>query len=147
MSDPRKYYGAAVATNAATINADIRARLRFAAQMRNSGPCLESDAANELDRLTRELAEAQDGWYQANGVAELSMKHRDMAESELASVRAENKKLSGLLMEWFDAAYPSIHGSHGSLLERTRNALYPVDQSEPRHQTPENTADQPEVPR
>ena len=54
-------------------------------------------------RLTRELAEAQDGWYQANGVADLAMKHRDMAESELASVRAENERLRGMLKEARDS--------------------------------------------
>lgn len=37
----------------------------------------------EVERLTRERDNAKDGWYQANGVADLAMKHRDMAEAEV----------------------------------------------------------------
>lgn len=49
------------------------------------------EAADEIERLRAELAAARaelevarDGWHMANGVAELAMKHRDMAEAEAA---------------------------------------------------------------
>lgn len=45
-----------------------------------------------IDALRREREradEARDGWYMANGVADLAMKHRDAAEADRDALRAE----------------------------------------------------------
>jgi hypothetical protein len=46
------------------------------------------DQRAEVERLRSRLAIAEDGWHQANGVAHLAMKHRDMAEQRLAAADA-----------------------------------------------------------
>jgi len=41
------------------------------------------EAQRRAEAAERERDEAKDGWYQANGVADLAMKHRDMAEQRV----------------------------------------------------------------
>jgi len=43
-----------------------------------------NEAALRIEELEGELGLAREGWYLANGVAELAMKHRDMAEAALS---------------------------------------------------------------
>lgn len=45
-----------------------------------------AEAAAELDALRARVAEAEEGWHMANGVADLAMKHRDMAEARVAEL-------------------------------------------------------------
>jgi len=48
---------------------------------------------------------------------------------DCAEAADEIERLRGLLREWFDASDPSIGGSPGSLLERTRAAIDPAQQT------------------
>lgn len=54
----------------------------------------------EVEALKAELSEAKDGWHQANGVADLAMRHRDDAEAEVAALRREIERVND---RWFAA--------------------------------------------
>jgi len=51
----------------------------------------------EVEALRYGLSEARDGWYQANGVADLAIQHRDAAESEVGGLRKDAERLT-----WFE---------------------------------------------
>ena len=73
---------------------------QFEQEIRNLKKQLAS-AISEIDRIQRahdqlhveggklqaQLDDAKEGWYLANGVADLAMKHRDDAEEQLEAVR------------------------------------------------------------
>jgi hypothetical protein len=65
------------------------------------------------------LKEAKEGWYLANGTADLALKHRDLAEQE-------NNKLRRLLFLFHQGTEMSEDG-WGELLEQTRFVLFEED--------------------
>ena len=65
---------------------------------------------DEIDRLTAALAEAEDRAHYANGVAELAMKHRDIAECALT--HAEDRGAARMRERAAEEAISSAHGGH-----------------------------------
>lgn len=66
---------------------DLKKRLREFATHYSTLPGsrkILNEAALRIEALEEELGVAREGWYLANGVAELAMKHRDMAEVALS---------------------------------------------------------------
>lgn len=79
----------------------------YPAEIADDGEFVEYELFANVERA---LAESREGWHYANGVAELAMKHRDIAEA-----RAE--RLAGLLHEAWG------HVPSGTLADQIHVAL------------------------
>lgn len=52
----------------------------------------------EVEALRAARDEAKDGWHQANGVADLAMKHRDAAENETEELKKDAERINWLAL-------------------------------------------------
>ena len=63
---------------------------------------------SEVKRLTEQVEEAKEGWYLANGVTDLAMKHRDAAEAEVKRLSEQVGLITAKHIELGDKL-PDIH--------------------------------------
>lgn len=93
------------------------------------GASLCDAAADEIERLTAEnermrgeIQTANDGWHYADGCAELAMKHRDEAETEIERLRGvlndiASGKYSGIILPTMPPKDPAVEAARAALAE------------------------------